>query len=105
MRVRAFKRRISVSKRTSAFVGENEKRSETKDVRNEVYSAMVVRAEEKARIIRTDDGGAVVAHHAHDERVCVASCVFSQKAFALCSLKKWRIFVTFCFSTNIDRAS
>ena len=47
MRVRAFKRRISVSKHTSAFVGENEKRSET-DLRNEVYSAMVVvRAEEE----------------------------------------------------------
>ena len=46
MRVSAFKRRISVSKHTRAFVGENEKRSET-DVRNEVYSAMGVRAEEE----------------------------------------------------------
>ena len=47
MRVSAFKRRISVSKHTRAFVGENEKRSET-DLRNEVYSAMVVSAEEKS---------------------------------------------------------
>ena len=30
MRVRAFKRRISVSKHTSAFVGENDERSETR---------------------------------------------------------------------------
>jgi hypothetical protein len=37
-----------VSKHTRAFVGENEKRSETKDLRNEVYSAMVVSAEEKS---------------------------------------------------------
>ena len=86
MRVRAFKRRISVSKQTSAFVGENDRDRkriyETKFTLRWLYSA----ERKKQHIIRTDDGGAVVAHHAHDERVCY-ECVCSIKAFVCCSLK------------------
>jgi len=66
MRIRAFKRRISVSKH-GAFVGENDEIGN--GFLNEVYydgCCTRVRAEEKSKNTRTDDGGAVVAHHAHD---------------------------------------
>ena len=64
--MRAFKRRISVSKHTRFCRG---KRRDRKRILNEVYydgCCTRVRAEEKSKNTRTDDGGAVVAHHAHD---------------------------------------
>ena len=59
-------------------------RSET-DFERSVRRLYTRKNERKKHISRTDDGGAVVAHHAHDERVCCAG-VYSIKAF-VCSLK------------------
>ena len=95
-----------MSKHTRAFVGENEKRSET-DCKRSLLCDGCTSGRKKHTIIRTDDGGAVVAHHAHDERVCVASvrvCVQSKGVLRFVFVEEVEISATFCFSTNASIA-
>ena len=65
--MRAFKRRFLVSKRTRFCRGKRRReRSETDFERSLLRWLCARKSGRKKHTSRTDDGGAVVAHHAHD---------------------------------------